>query len=75
MDKFVQILSKQKPNFSVKCQNSQCGEVSSVETEIFFSEDTYSFTCPFCNQKTSITNINDQLDRLKKQFKAMGIKW
>ncbi len=75
MDKFVQILSKQKEYFSVECQNPKCGKTSDVKTIEFFSVDTYSFICPYCNNRTSIEGVDKQLDKLKKQFKDMGIKW
>ena len=75
MDKFVQILSKQKKYFVIKCQNTECGRETNVKTIDFFSKDTYSFICPYCNKNTIIENIGQQLDNLKKQFKSMGIKW
>lgn len=75
MDKFVQILAKQNKYFSVTCQNTECRRKIDVKTIDFFSKNTYSFICPHCNNKTIIDNVNKQLEKLKKQFKSMGIKW
>lgn len=75
MDRFVQLLSKQKPTFTIECQNQKCGISSEVDTIDFFANDEYSFICPLCNCKTIVQNIGDQLEEIKDQFRSMGIRW
>lgn len=77
MDKFVSILASQNPTMNLQCQNPDCLKEARIKTADFFSTTNgiYKFVCPYCESVTNYTNVKQELDKLKKQFKQMGISW
>ena len=76
MDKFVSILARQNPTIELECKNPDCKKSAKVKTEHFFGGvDSYEFVCPYCGKTTAYHNVKNELEKLKKQFKKMGISW
>lgn len=77
MDKFVEILAKQNPDFEGECANPECKKKVKLKTKDVFSakDGTYTFTCSSCGNTTTLTGIDKTVNSLKKQFKDMGISW
>lgn len=74
MDKFIKILAEQNPYTTPDCPN--CNHQMKIKTEDFFgSGKDYETTCPYCNQTITFTGVKEQIDKLKKQFKSIGITW
>lgn len=75
MDKFVKIFSSQNPKMELPCGNPNCKKKSNVKTVDFFSGKSYIFKCPHCGETTEFTNVETELNKLKKDFKKLGLTW
>lgn len=77
MDKFIKILATQNPDMEVDCGNPNCKKKTKIKTIDFFSatNGTYELNCSYCGNKTTINNIDQEIEKLKKQFKSIGITW
>lgn len=77
MDKFVSVFASQNPTMDIPCGNPECKRVKKIKTKEYFSapNGVYEFVCDSCGKTTAHENIDKELDKLKKQFKSMGISW
>ena len=77
IDKFIKILANQNPEMEIDCKTPQCKKKSKVKTLDFFSspDGIFKYVCPYCQSVTNINGIDEQINKLKKQFKSMGITW
>lgn len=72
MNEYIKELASQNPYMDLKCEH--CNRTSKIKTiDYFKSNDSYSFTCPHCSKITEYTDIKETADKIKNEFKKLGI--
>ena len=72
MDKYVELMCKQNPKMTLKCNNPDCEYKTTVNSKDVFKSNSYTLLCPECNNKT-IYDSSKFADDFKKQLKKLGI--
>lgn len=72
MDKYIEVLCKQKPKISFPCGNPDCKKDHTFKSKEVFKNKSFKFTCESCGKTTEIDTTKFVKDFIS-QLKKMGI--